>query len=90
MADRAPALCALVTDRDVEPGSVSGAGWSHLLRDTDMLAGEPEHMARRTEASTLALALLTEDVVAAIQIEQPLTRLRLLNLHADCMWRKQK
>ncbi|HXC55893.1 MAG TPA: methyltransferase [Rhizomicrobium sp.] len=85
-ADRVPALLALLGDRDINPGALSAAGWRHLRRDSDLLDAAPEAMARRLEASPLALALLNEDIVAGLEIELPLTAMRRWMLLAE-RWR---
>jgi SAM-dependent methyltransferase len=75
--ERRESLLALLCDPDVEPGAIAGAGWSLLtadgtLRETDGVAA----LAARLESDALALALLGEDYVADLAMEQVLTRLR--------------
>lgn len=75
--ERRGSLLALLCDPDVEPGAVAGAGWALLtadgtLRDTGGMAA----LAARLERDPLALALLGEDYVAVLAVEQALTRLR--------------
>jgi SAM-dependent methyltransferase len=77
--ERRESLLALLCDRDVEPGSVAGAGWSLLTADGTLHEAPADGMAAlaaRLESDALAQALLSEDYVADLAVEQVLTRLR--------------
>jgi 2-polyprenyl-3-methyl-5-hydroxy-6-metoxy-1,4-benzoquinol methylase len=83
-ADRVSLLTDLLTQTEIDPAAVSGAGWRHLLRTTGMATAAPEETARHLEESTLALTLLREDIVAHIDAELALTAARrwlLLDAH---------
>ena len=77
VAEREAALCALLTNPDVDPAAVSEAGWLLALRG-DVLSQDSgfEAMARRVEGSALVLTLLREDIVTVLAAETALTALR--------------
>ncbi len=87
-ADRVDNLRTLLSDPKIDPSTISGAGWRHLLRDTDLFAPgrDAAAMAAEFETNALVLTLLTEDCVAAHRAETALTQVRRWLLLED-RWR---
>ena len=91
-ADRAAALLRFLHDPEIEPESISTAGWI-LLHRTDGLAQvapsdiEFESLAARLENLDLAQALLRESIVMYREAEQSLTRVRRWLLNSG-QWRR--
>lgn len=75
-ADRTELLTELLTQPQIDPAAVSGAGWRYLTRETDLLRVPPQEMAPRVEADAMVLTLLREDVLAHIEGENAFTALR--------------
>ena len=90
--DRAAALLRLLTDAEIEPESLSNAGWVLLQRTarlTEVAASELEleNLAARLENLDLALTLLRESIVWNREVELFLTRLRRWLLTGGQWWR---
>ena len=84
-ADRLPSLERLLSDSNIDPGSIAPAGWRYLQRFSDLFsapASDPPSdadqsvLAKQLEANTFARKLLAHDPVTDIRAELALTRLR--------------
>ena len=76
-ADRAAGLLSLANDPDIDPASISTAGWSLVVVRHDIFRrAPPMEIAARLDANDLALALLTQDFVVNEMVEATLTQMR--------------
>ena len=79
-ADRAPLLYRLLADSNVDPSCIGAAGWTHLLREAEILrAGaeaNPADIGHWLETNTFAQRLLCETYVTSLDVEIALTALR--------------
>jgi SAM-dependent methyltransferase len=78
-SERQRAFLGLLADRDIDPISLSPAGWNLVLRnygETAAAAVNPERIAAAVGADDLALALLRETPVSSPDAERLLTQLR--------------
>jgi SAM-dependent methyltransferase len=76
-ADRLAALRRLLTDRHIDPSYIAPAGWSYVLRFSDLFStADQAATAERLEANGFARALLAQDIVTNLRAETALTQLR--------------
>jgi SAM-dependent methyltransferase len=71
-------LRALVEDSEIEPSTVTSAGWIHLRTEAKLFArpDDPRTLAPRLENNALALALLSQDITNDQFAEMALTPVR--------------